>query len=171
MRQSANMIFLALAFGDVGKQADIAGHAAAGFGDSNNGKPLGIEFARLAAVDDLARPASGAGQGVPHVAIKRIIVLAGGNHRRCPAHCFIRAIPADFAERRIDRQNAALGIGHHHAFAGRFECQSGQTQIAQAPGIAQAFADRILQQMHIKRLQYVTVNADIERLPQMAGFG
>ncbi len=95
-------------------------------------------------------------------------MLARCEHRRRAAHRFIGAISADRTECRIDRQNPALGIGHHHAVAGRFKGQPRQTQSAQARGIAQTFDHRVTEQMRVYRLEHIAIHPDLDGHSQMA---
>ncbi|MNQ63195.1 hypothetical protein D3C85_775690 [compost metagenome] len=114
---------------DVGEHADVVGDLVVAVANGADGEPFGVGVAVLATVPDLPLPVSFTLQLVPHGGVEGAVVLAGGQQAWRLAEGFAFAVAGDFAEGAIDRGDALLGVGDHHAFGGAFEDGRGLEQL------------------------------------------
>ena len=126
VRQVFQLPLLGLFFGDVGEHAHVMRDLARRVAHGRQRHVLRKDFAVLAAVPDLALPVPGLGQGRPHRLIKRLVVAARLEDARGLAQQLFFGIAQQPGERCVDRQDAAVGIGHHHALHGVVHHRGGQ---------------------------------------------
>src|SRR5690554_2829234 len=76
------------------------------------------DFAIASAAHDFALPVAGFIQRLPHVAVKRLIVLPGCKLVRCLAAQLLLGPAEHFAKGRVDLNDALLCIGHNDRLTG-----------------------------------------------------
>ena len=128
--QRADLLLALLALGDVGEDPGELVLAAELVTDLGDGQPLGIDFAALAPVPDLALPVAGLAQAPPELLVEGLVVAPGLEQRRRLTDRFFRAVAGQLGERRVDRLDDPLAIGDHDAVEGRVDHLLRQAQAA-----------------------------------------
>lgn len=122
------LAFMLLECGDVREQRNVALYAAIGVAHGADSQHLGIRFAVLVAVPDLAGPASLGLERWPHLGINRRLVPARLQVTQALAERLFPAAAGDAGEGRIDIKDAALRVRDHDAFIGVLEYAGGLFQ-------------------------------------------
>ena len=120
VREKLQLLLTRLLGRDVGEHADVMGDMVIGILDRAQRHALGKDFPALAAIPDLALPVPMGAHSCPHGVVERLVVTAGLEHARGLAQHFLFRKTQQTRERAIDRENAAVRIGHHHALDGVF---------------------------------------------------
>jgi len=134
VRQEVDAFLGTLALGDVGEHRDVMGHAAGReFHDGVDRHPLRVDVAALAAVENLAGPVAVAPQGVPHLPVEGLVVLARGEDLRVLADHLVRRVAGDLREGFVHRNDAVLVVGDHDRFRAVVEDLLRQNQVFLGP--------------------------------------
>ncbi len=96
-------------------------------------QPLRVGFTVLPAVDDLALPVPRAGNGLPHGLVEIACLHSRLENPRVLPEDFVGGESRDCRKRRVGRQDAAVGVRDHDAFAGIFENRRRQLQAFLGP--------------------------------------
>ena len=102
------------ALGRIGEHRDEAGGPAVRGAQGVDAQQIGLALARLAPVPQLSLPAASGQERVPHALhdLDRLVAAGGQILQALTEH--LLGLPAgDAAERRIDRDDGTLGVGHH----------------------------------------------------------
>ena len=125
-RQEVDALGCRLAFRQVAEDADIVRRDAAGLAQAADREPFGDQGTVLVAIGDFALPVAVLVDGPPHLGIEGGPMDAGLEQAGRLADGFGGGVAGDLAERIIDAQDAALGIGDADALANPGEYQIGQ---------------------------------------------
>jgi len=124
----------AVLFADILLDRDVVADPAGLVAQRGDGLIFVVPGTILALVDHVATPGPAAGYGLPQVLIESAVVVAGTHQRAGVApDRFLRRVAGQGAERRVDPDDAALGVGDHDAVRGRFQ---GRALQAHAPLVA-----------------------------------
>jgi hypothetical protein len=105
--QLRDLVFGRLAFGDVGKGADVVGDLALSITYRSDAQPFRKDFAALAPVPDFTLPVAGAHQAVPHRIVEAGVMPSRAEHVRRLSDRLLGGIAGDLGKGAIDTQDHA----------------------------------------------------------------
>ena len=132
-RQMEECLLEPFAFGDVLIDGDEVGDLAALIAHGGDRHLLCVEAAVLAAIDHFAAPDTTGGDGSPESAIEAGVMLARLESAWCFPDDLFRRIARLGAERRIDPENDAVGIGNDDTVGGSLERRTLEAQLLLRP--------------------------------------
>ena len=117
-----------LAVRDVGEDGDVVYHPALVVLDHVDAGPLRVDLAALAPVVDFALPVALAVEGLPHLAVEGLVVVARGEQAGIAAQHLFGAVAGGFAEGPVHRADVVVGVGDEEGFVGGVEHLGRQAQ-------------------------------------------
>ena len=117
MRQELDSGFRRLALGNIGKTADVVGRLTGLAAHGDNGQPLEVELAGLAAIPEFSGPGPLFGKRRPHFRVNLAGRQVCRENLRVLAQHFFRGIAGQATEGFVGLDDMRVGIGDDDAFS------------------------------------------------------
>ncbi|MPN31366.1 hypothetical protein SDC9_178840 [bioreactor metagenome] len=123
-----DLLLRRLALGDIVKGADVIDVLAIAIAHGRDRQPFRIHRTVLAAIPNLAFPASVINDLAPHPGIEGFVVTPGLQDAGRLPHHLLPHIPGDVGKSLIDVDDDPIAVGHHQGFRGMGENTLGQAK-------------------------------------------